>query len=150
MKHFLGTILLLLAFTIAHAVEPDEILQNPKLEQRARDISKQLRCVVCQNQSIDDSDADLAKDLRLIVREKLSEGKTDAEIFTYLIERYGAFILLKPQLRWNTVMLWATPIVLLIIGVLAILMSFRRYELKSVEEKLTEKQLARIKEITKM
>ncbi|MEF2551749.1 cytochrome c-type biogenesis protein [Aurantimonas sp. A2-1-M11] len=99
------------------AVTPDEVLSDPALESRARDLSAGLRCLVCQNQSIDDSDADLAKDLRLLVRERLVAGDTNDEVINYLVSRYGEFVLLKPRFDWATLALWGTPIVVLLAGV---------------------------------
>jgi cytochrome c-type biogenesis protein CcmH len=98
----------------ALAVQPDEMLPDPRLEQRARAISQQLRCMVCQNQSIDDSDAPLAKDLRLLVRERLKAGDSDPQIINYMVARYGEFVLLKPRLSWQTVALWLTPAIVLL------------------------------------
>src|SRR3954465_14965648 len=95
------------------AVTPDELLKDPVLESRARALSGELRCMVCQNQSIDDSDAPLAKDLRLLVRERLVAGDSDAQVKDFLVERYGDFILLKPPLEWRTLVLWTAPFVLL-------------------------------------
>ena len=109
----------------AFAVQPDEILPDAKLEQRARKISADLRCLVCQNQSIDDSDASLAKDLRILVREHLKAGESDAAIREYLVARYGNFILLKPPFVWETWLLWLTPFALLALGALAIWTSSR-------------------------
>ena len=115
-------ILLLIIFLIqigpinSYSVEPDEILKNEKQEQRARIISKNVRCMICQNQSIDESDAELAKDLRILIRDKVEEGLSNKEIYNYLTERYGDFILLKPALKINTIVLWFLPFVLLLIG----------------------------------
>jgi cytochrome c-type biogenesis protein CcmH len=100
----------------AFAVQPDEILPNPVLEARARALSEGLRCLVCQNQSIDDSDAPLARDLRLLIREHLTRGESDAEIIGYITGRYGDFVLLKPRLNRRTVLLWASPFVVLALG----------------------------------
>lgn len=97
----------------AHAVQPDEILADPKLETRAREISLELRCLVCQNQSIDDSDAPLARDLRLLVRERLKEGDTNSEVLDFIVSRYGEFVLLKPPFGWHTLLLWLTPLIAL-------------------------------------
>jgi cytochrome c-type biogenesis protein CcmH len=105
----------------AFAVQPDEILSDAQLEQRARKISAGLRCLVCQNQSIDDSDATLAKDLRVLVREHLQAGDSDEQIRAYLVARYGNFILLKPPFAWDTALLWLSPFVLLALGGAAIL-----------------------------
>lgn len=98
------------------AVEPDEVLGDPALEQRARDISQHLRCVVCQSQSIDNSNAPLAKDMRILVRERLQAGDTDQEVFDYLVDRYGDYVLLKPPVQENTLFLWAAPIVVFLIA----------------------------------
>ncbi len=95
------------------AVNPDEMLQNKALEQRARTISAGLRCLVCQNQSIDDSDAGLARDLRIIVRERLTAGDSDAQVFDYVVSRYGNFVLLKPPVQLDTLVLWAAPFLML-------------------------------------
>jgi cytochrome c-type biogenesis protein CcmH len=110
----------------ARAVQPGEILADPKLESRARALSTELRCLVCQNQSIDDSDAPLARDLRLIVREKLKEGASDAEIRSFLVARYGEFVLLKPPFGWHTALLWIAPFAILLAGAGALLMRARR------------------------
>ena len=102
---------------ISYSVEPEEFLQNPKQEIRARDISKNIRCLVCQNQSIDDSSAPLAKDLRTLIRIKVQENDTDEEIYKFLTDRYGDFILLKPPLKISTFLLWSLPFVFVIIGI---------------------------------
>lgn len=103
-----------------YAVEPEEFLKDPKLELRARDISKNVRCLVCQNQSIDDSSAPLAQDLRIIIRNKIIEGSTDEEIYKFLTDRYGDFILLNPPFKANTIILWILPFVFFIIGVIVL------------------------------
>ncbi len=100
-----------------YAVEPDEILKNPKQELRARQISKNIRCMVCQNQSIDESNAPLAKDLRTLIRIKVKEGKKDREIYNFLTDRYGDFILLKPPFKLITLALWSLPFIFLIAGI---------------------------------
>ena len=97
-------------------VEPEEVLENQKQEFRARNISKNIRCMVCQNQSIDESNAPLAKDLRILIRNKIKEGKKDKEIYIFLTDRYGDFILLKPPLKSSTLALWLLPFIFLIIG----------------------------------
>ncbi|WP_336057858.1 cytochrome c-type biogenesis protein [Nitratireductor sp. CH_MIT9313-5] len=109
-----------LAFVMssAMAVEPDEVLEDPVLEERARDLSAQLRCMVCQNQSIDDSNAELARDLRVLVRERLVEGDTDKEVIDYVVDRYGEFVLLKPRFSLNNALLWSAPFILLLVGLL--------------------------------
>ena len=101
----------------SYSVEPEEFLQNPKQEKRARDISKNIRCLVCQNQSIDDSSAPLAKDLRALIRIKVQENDSDEEIYKFLTDRYGDFILLKPPFKISTFLLWSLPFVFVIIGI---------------------------------
>jgi len=104
----------------SYTVEPDEVLENQKQELRARNISKNIRCMVCQNQSIDESSAPLAKDLRILIRNKIKDGKKDKEIYKFLTDRYGDFILLKPPLKLNTLALWILPFIFLAIGILIV------------------------------
>ena len=111
---------------LSAAVQPDEMLSNPALEARARGLSQQLRCMVCQNESIDESDAPLAHDLRVLVRERLQAGDTDAQIFDFLVARYGEFVLLKPRLSWRTVLLWGLPPGLLLTGTALLVIAARR------------------------
>jgi cytochrome c-type biogenesis protein CcmH len=122
----LGLILLAVGAGAAHAVQPDEVLKDPTLESRARVLSKELRCMVCQNQSIDDSDAPLARDLRLLVRERLTAGDSNNQVMDFLVARYGAFVLLKPPFNWHTVGLWLLSPVVLIVGGLALFVMNRR------------------------
>jgi cytochrome c-type biogenesis protein CcmH len=110
----------------ARAVQPDEILSDAALEARARGLSRELRCMVCQNQSIDDSDAPLARDLRLLVRERLTAGDSDVQVQDFLVARYGAFVLLKPPFEWYTAMLWLTPAAALLAGAIAMFVAVRR------------------------
>ena len=110
----------------AHAVTPGEMLADPALEARARAITMELRCLVCQNQSIDDSDASLAKDLRVLVREKLQEGLSDAEVREYIHARYGDFVLLRPPMKPGTLLLWSAPLIALLAGAAAVWMAARR------------------------
>lgn len=110
----------------AGAVEPTEVLADPVLEARARTISKELRCLVCQNQSIDDSDAELARDLRILVRERLVTGDTDSQVVDYVVSRYGDFVLLKPPLKSETYVLWFGPTILAGIALLAVAIYYRR------------------------
>ena len=110
-------ITMLFSKTTIYSVEPEEFLQNPKQELKARNISKNVRCLVCQNQSIDESAAPLAKDLRILIRKKVKEGHTENEIYKFLTDRYGDFILLKPPLKRITFMLWFLPFVFLAIGI---------------------------------
>ena len=122
-KFFIIAITIFLAQTCMNnclAVEPDEILQNQEQESRARYISKNIRCMVCQNQSIDDSSAILAKDLRILIRNKIKEGYTNDEIFTFLTERYGDFILLKPPFKLSTLALWSLPFIFFLIGIFVV------------------------------
>lgn len=107
----------------AQAVQPDEILKDPVLEARARNISAGLRCLVCQNQSIDDSDAPVAKDLRVLIREQLQQNHSDQDVVDFVVSRYGEYVLLKPRLKPGTIILWATPFLLLAAG---FLFAFRR------------------------
>jgi cytochrome c-type biogenesis protein CcmH len=110
----------------ALAVQPDEILKDPAQEARARVLSKQLRCMVCQNQSIDDSDAPLARDLRILVRERLQAGDSNQQVLDFLVQRYGEFVLLRPRLQWRTALLWLAAPALLIGGGLILFMLARR------------------------
>ena len=119
-------LLLLLASFAARAVEPGERLADPALEARARALSGQLRCLVCQNESIDDSAADLAHDLRVLLRERISKGDTDAQAIQYIVDRYGAFVLLKPPVEPATYALWFGPVALLLVGGLGTFFYLRR------------------------
>ena len=113
-RHFIaGVALALTSAFAAHAVTPDEMLSDPALEARARDVSKELRCVVCQNQSIDDSNAPLAHDMRVLVRERILAGDSDERVKSYLVNRYGDFVLLKPRIKVDTLLLWFGPLLLL-------------------------------------
>jgi cytochrome c-type biogenesis protein CcmH len=109
-----------------HAVQPDEIMSDPVKESRARDLSRELRCMVCQNQSIDDSEAPLARDLRLLVRERIAAGDSDAQVIDFLVARYGEFVLLKPRLEPHTLLLWLLPPLALAGGGFALWMHSRR------------------------
>ena len=116
----------LLLASPAVAVQPDEALQDEALEARARNLSAQLRCMVCQNQSIDESDAELARDLRVLVRERLKAGDSDEQVIDYVVSRYGEFVLLKPRFSVRNALLWGTPIVLLLAGGAAVFLVGRR------------------------
>jgi cytochrome c-type biogenesis protein CcmH len=118
--------MLMLVLGPALAVAPDEVLDDPVLEARARDLSAHLRCMVCQNQSIDDSNAPLAKDLRILVRERLTAGDTDDEVVDYLVSRYGEFVLLKPKFAWHTLVLWAAGPVALLAGLFGLAAAIRK------------------------
>ncbi len=120
------TVISVMATLPANAVNPDEVLKDPALEARARELSTKLRCLVCQNQSIDDSDADLAKDLRLLVRERLTAGDSNIQVLDYLVARYGEFVLLSPRISAKTYLLWGTPIFLLMLGGIVLVISQRK------------------------
>jgi len=148
-------ILLILMFcaTTAHAVEPDEILSDPALEARARAISADLRCVVCQNEPIDTSNAGVARDLRLLVRERLVAGDTDKQVFDYVVARYGDYVLFRPPWKPTTFALWLTPIALAILGMLSVLLilsrsskGFATIEVLSLEEEAQLSEITKTKE----
>jgi cytochrome c-type biogenesis protein CcmH len=130
MRHLQSALLLLamLAGMIApaFAVLPDEVMSNPAQEARARALSRELRCMVCQNQSIDDSEAPLARDIRLLVREHIAAGQSDAEVINFLVARYGEFVLLKPRFELHTLALWLVPPLALLLGALALVIQRRR------------------------
>jgi cytochrome c-type biogenesis protein CcmH len=150
-KGRLTLILALLAAFLAPipalAVNPDEVLKDPALEQRARQISAHLRCMVCQNQSIDDSNAELAKDLRVLVRERLSNGDSDEQVIDYVVSRYGEFVLLNPRFSAKTVILWAMPLALLVAGVSALVVFVRSRPGRRPSEALTADEQARIDDL---
>jgi cytochrome c-type biogenesis protein CcmH len=135
----------LLVTAPALAVQPDEIISDPALEARARALSKELRCMVCQNQSIDDSDAPLAHDLRVLVRERLQAGDTNQQVIDFLTARYGEFVLLKPPFSLHTALLWLTPIGILVIGACGLAFASRRREPAGPE--LTVAERARVSQI---
>jgi cytochrome c-type biogenesis protein CcmH len=116
----------LVAPTLTFAVTPDEMLKDPALEARARDLSRELRCMVCQNQSIDDSEAPLAKDLRVLVRERLTQGDSDKQVLDFLVARYGEFVLLRPPFEWHTLLLWGVTPAALIAGIIGLIVIVRR------------------------
>ncbi|TAN55287.1 MAG: cytochrome c-type biogenesis protein CcmH [Magnetospirillum sp.] len=121
-----GVVVLLMALaTPAFAVNPDEMMKDPAQEHRARELGKDLRCLVCQNQSIDDSDADLAKDLRVIVRERIKAGDSDDMVRKFVVDRYGDYVLLKPPFKGTTLVLWLGPFALFV-GALAVVFGFYR------------------------
>jgi cytochrome c-type biogenesis protein CcmH len=148
MRRFLTACLVLLALCLpALAVRPDEVLSDPALEARARVLSAELRCLVCQNQSIDDSDAELARDLRLIVRERLSAGDSNEAVLDYVVARYGEFVLLKPRLSSRTILLWAAPVLILLGGALVLLLKNRTPA--STSAALTDEEKRRLDAILK-
>ena len=143
---------LLLSAPPAFSVEPDEILQDQALEKRARGISLQLRCLVCQNQSIDDSNAGLAKDLRILVRQRLTKGDTDTQVMDFIVARYGEYVLLKPVFALHTLVLWLSAPLLLLITVFAMFKSYRRRkgEMESASgNKLTAAEKRELKKLLK-
>lgn len=122
----IALVLATMASSNSLAVQPEEMLKDPKLEARARELSRELRCMVCQNQSIDESEAPLARDLRLLVRERLTKGDTDQQVLDFLVVRYGEFVLLKPPLESRTIILWALPPVTLLAGAVGLVFAMRR------------------------
>jgi cytochrome c-type biogenesis protein CcmH len=145
-----GAILLVLVLstTLGHAVQPDEMLPDPRLEARARALSRDLRCMVCQNQSIDDSDAPLARDLRLLVRERIRAGDSDPKVIDFLVTRYGEFVLLRPRFETHTALLWLTTLVILVGGAIALLVLARRRSRPDESPKLSAEEEARVASLT--
>jgi cytochrome c-type biogenesis protein CcmH len=146
------TLLTFVAVLSAIAVEPGEVLSDPALEARARALSKELRCMVCQNQSIDDSEAPLARDLRMLVRERLQAGESDRHVIDFLVARYGEFVLLRPRFSWHTALLWLGPAAMLVIGACGIIVLARRYRANfhraiTEQDKLTAAEAARLSDI---
>jgi cytochrome c-type biogenesis protein CcmH len=135
--HALMLAVAIFASTSAWAVQPDEMLKDPVLEARARALSKELRCMVCQNESIDDSEAPLAHDLRVLVRDRLKAGDSDRQVLDFLVARYGEFVLLKPRLSWHTAALWGLPPTVLLIGALMIVVDLRRRRSAQAEDEKT-------------
>ena len=134
--------------TSVFAVEPDEVLNDPKLEERARGISKNLRCLVCRNENIDDSNAELARDLRLLVRERLVLGESNKEITDYIVSRYGEYVLLMPAFGWSNLLLWLCGPIMLVFGSIIAFWSFKN-KTHTSNIPLSEKDEQRIKEILK-
>ncbi|MBB4479866.1 cytochrome c-type biogenesis protein CcmH [Rhizobium etli] len=147
LSRLLVALFILFAPLSAFAVNPDEVLADPALEARARTLSAELRCMVCQNQSIDDSNAELAKDLRLLVRERIKDGDSDEEVLDYIVSRYGEFVLLKPRFNPKTVLLWGAPVLLVLAGGLSLLVFGRRRAGKPTGSKLTAEEQARLNEL---
>jgi cytochrome c-type biogenesis protein CcmH len=149
MKRLIATFFLCLALAVpAFAVQPSEVLDDPVLEKRARELSAGLRCMVCQNQSIDDSDAELARDLRVLVRERLLAGETDEEVIDYVVSRYGEFVLLKPRFSMRNALLWSTPAILLLLGGGA-LMVYASRRRRVAPATLSDEEERRLREILK-
>ncbi|KAF5884588.1 MULTISPECIES: cytochrome c-type biogenesis protein [Rhizobium] len=149
MRRLLLAVVVVLMAAPAFAVNPDEVLADPALEARARALSAELRCMVCQNQSIDDSNADLAKDLRLLVRERISDGDSDEAVLNYIVSRYGEFVLLKPRVSMKTVLLWGAPVLLVLAGGLSLLVFARKRAGKPTGSKLTADEQAKLSELLK-
>jgi cytochrome c-type biogenesis protein CcmH len=142
----------LLGVSAAHAVQPDEMMADPAKESRARELSRELRCMVCQNQSIDDSEAPLARDLRLLVRERIAAGDSDAQVIDFLVARYGEFVLLKPRMEPRTLLLWLLPPLALAGGGLVLWRNGRRRSKSAAAEarsppKLTADEEARLQRL---
>ncbi|RWK61981.1 cytochrome c-type biogenesis protein [Mesorhizobium sp.] len=133
-------LLTLLFVGAALAVKPDEVLADPALEARARTLSEELRCMVCQNQSIDESDADLARDLRVLVRQRLVAGDTDQQVIDYIVSRYGEFVLLKPRFSLRNALLWGTPVLLLLVGGIFIVLTARSRRSTATDALTAEEQ----------
>jgi cytochrome c-type biogenesis protein CcmH len=148
-RRLVYVVLLLLSASPVFAVNPDEVLADPALEARARALSAQLRCMVCQNQSIDDSDAELAKDLRVLVRERITAGDSDEAVIDYVVSRYGEFVLLKPRLETKTLLLWGAPIVLLLAGAAVMVVSARRRSGRATGTPLSAEERARLDAVLK-
>ena len=147
-RFFLAMALAVLSWAApARAVLPDEMLPDPALEARARGLSRELRCMVCQNQSIDDSDAPLARDLRILVRDRLKAGDDDKQVLDFLTARYGDFVLLKPRFSWETAALWGTPAALLLVGGLGLFVFLRRRAPSAAMAGLTAAEQARVEDI---
>jgi cytochrome c-type biogenesis protein CcmH len=139
-------LLILFLQTPAYAVQPDEILSDTLLEVRARNLSLGFRCLVCQNQSIDESDAPLARDLRILIRERLTKGDSDSEIKDFVVARYGDFVLLKPRLTARTAILWATPFLIILVGV-GFILRRRTIPGQNAESALTDDERAALRNI---
>jgi cytochrome c-type biogenesis protein CcmH len=126
-------------------VQPDEVLANPQLESRARNLSEGFRCLVCQNQSIDESEATLARDLRILIRERLTAGDNDQQITDFVVARYGDYVLLKPRFTGQTAVLWATPFLILVLGF--VYFARRRNQASPAEQPLTPEEQARLRDL---
>jgi cytochrome c-type biogenesis protein CcmH len=141
-------LVVMMGSSAAYAVQPDEIMSDPVNESRARDLSRELRCMVCQNQSIDDSEAPLARDLRLLVRERIAAGDSDGQVIDFLVERYGEFVLLKPRLNPHTLLLWLLPPLALAGGGLALWVHGRRRAKSAMaQDQLTAEEEARLEQL---
>ena len=150
MRRLLALMVLALAIfanvPAGYAVQPDEMLSNPVLEKRARTISSELRCLVCQNESIDESNAPLAADIRRLVRERLTAGDTDAQVKDYLVARYGEFVLLKPRFELSTLLLWLTPVLVFLAGLVLAARAAARQPATEINA-LSEQEKSRLAQI---
>jgi cytochrome c-type biogenesis protein CcmH len=150
---WLFAVFVMVGSAAAYAVQPDEIMSDPAKESRARDLSRELRCMVCQNQSIDDSEAPLARDLRLLVRERIAAGDSNAQVLDFLVARYGEFVLLKPRLEPHTLLLWLLPPLALAGGGVALWINGRRRSSSAAAAehqsalKLTAEEEARLQQL---
>jgi len=149
MKKLLIAVLAGFLAASAFAVQPDEMLKDPALEARAREVSRDLRCLVCQNQSIDDSDAPLAHDLRVLLRQRLAAGDTDEKAKQFLVDRYGDYVLLKPPFKKTTLVLWFGPAILLLVGIGAAFAVYRQRRLKPAADVLSAEEKARLDRLLK-
>ena len=149
MKRFFLVLLAGFAAVSAQAVQPDEMLKDPALEARARLVSRDLRCLVCQNQSIDDSDAPLAADLRVLLRQRLTAGDSDQQAKQFLVDRYGDYVLLKPPFKTTTLVLWFGPLILLLGGAAAAFAVYRQRRLKPIADPLSAEEKARLDRLLK-
>ena len=148
--HALALAVMLVWSVPVRAVQPDEMLSDPKLEARARVISEELRCLVCQNESIDESEAPLAHDLRLLVRRRIEAGDSDAQVINFIVARYGEFVLLKPRLEWRTLALWGAPPGILLVGIIMLIIAARRRggaQATAATADLTAAEAARVAEL---
>ena len=149
MSRFAASLLFALAAFRVLAVQPDEVLKDPALERRARDISTELRCLVCQNQSIDDSDAPLARDLRVLVRERLTAGDSDRQVRDFVVRRYGEFVLLRPAFGLHTALLWLAPLLVLAAGAAGLWLTLRRSRAMSSVPPLSPEERAAVETLLK-
>jgi len=147
MRRFLLALLLIASAAPAFAVNPDEMLKDPALESRARAISAELRCMVCQNQSIDDSNAELAKDLRLLVRKRITDGDSDQQVMSYIVSRYGEFVLLKPRFEVGTIALWLSPVLLFATGISLLATLFFRKDAPRAVNLLSPEERKRLNQL---
>lgn len=152
MRRLLTSVALIVCMTWpAFAVQPDEVLDDPVLEERARDLSSEIRCLVCQNESIDESNAQLARDLRILVRERLVAGDSDQQVLDFLVARYGDYVLLRPPVKGTTALLWFGPVIVLLLagGIILVRTRSSRYRSLTAPVALTEEEKARVEALLK-